>query len=137
MFNTRAIMSGLIVVAGVAAGCPAARAQHMNAPDSPCRNAGSSTAQQSGCFSVAYHDADKRLNDVYRQVLKTLDPQDQAALQAAESLWIQFRDANCEVEHALYKGGTAAPMVLNACLEALTRQRADDLMTMLGYRLGR
>ena len=62
---------------------------------------------------------------------------DQKALQAAESLWIQFRDANCEVEHGLYKGGTAAPMVLNACLEALTRQRADDLMIMLGYRLAR
>ena len=31
--------------------------------------------------------------------------------------------------------GSAAPMVLSACLEAVTRQRADDLMAMLGYRL--
>src|SRR5258708_32017859 len=110
MFNTRVVAFGLVVVAGVAAGCPASMAQHMNAPDGPCRNAGSSTVQESQCFSAAYQDADKKLNDVYRQVLKTLAPEDQKSLQAAESLWIQFRDANCEVEHGLYKGGSAAPM---------------------------
>ena len=126
---------GLIVAASVAAGCPASMAQHMNAPDSPCRSAGSSTAEQAGCFAVAYRDADKRLNDVFQQVVKTLGPEDEKALRLAKSLWIQFRDANCEVEHGLYRGGSAAPMVLNACLEALTRQRADDLMTMLGWRL--
>jgi uncharacterized protein YecT (DUF1311 family) len=137
MFKTRAVTFGLILVASLAAGWPASLGQHMNAPNGPCKNAGSSTAEQSQCFSAAYREADKKLNDVYAQVLKTLAPEAQQSLQAAERLWIQFRDANCEVEHGLYKGGSAAPMVLTACLEALTRQRADDLMTMLGYRVQR
>ena len=107
----------------------------MNAPNGPCNNAGSSTVEQSRCFSAAYEDADKKLNDIYARVMKTLAPEAQQSLQSVERLWIQFRDANCEVEHSLYKGGTAASMVLTACLEALTRQRADDLMTMLGWRL--
>ena len=76
-----------------------------------------------------------RLNDIYEKVLKTLPPDAQNDLQEAELLWLRFRDANCAVEHGLYKGGSAAPMVLSACLQAVTRQRADDLMAMLGYRL--
>jgi uncharacterized protein YecT (DUF1311 family) len=137
MQKTRAAMVALTVLAGFAALAPASRGQHMNAPDGPCRNAGSSTAEQAQCFAMAYQEADKKLNEVYGRVLKTLAPDDQQALAAAERLWIQFRDANCAVEHGLYKGGSAAPMVLTACLEALTRQRGEDLMTMLGYRLPR
>jgi len=131
------IMIRLLVAALLAAGCPAAAlAQHMNAPDSPCAGKGSN-AEMSGCFAQAHSSTDKRLNEVYRKVMGTLPPDSQKALQAAQLLWIQFRDANCEVEHGLYKGGSAAPMVQSACLEALTRQRADDLMTMLGYRLNK
>ncbi len=129
------VAAGLVATA-FAAGCPPSMGQHMNAADAPCRS-GSSNAQISQCFAAAYQDADKKLNDVYRRVLATLGPEHQKSLQAAQLLWIRFRDANCEVEHGLYEGGSAAPMVLDACLEALTRQRADDLMTMLGYRLQR
>jgi uncharacterized protein YecT (DUF1311 family) len=133
-FNVQGVVALGLTAIALAAGCPPSMGQHMNAPDAPCRS-GSSNAQISQCFSAAYRDADKKLNDVYRRVLATLGPEDQKALQAAQLLWIHFRDANCEVEHGLYKGGSAAPMVLDACLEALTRQRADDLTTMLGYRL--
>jgi len=135
-FSVHGAVAVALVATAFAAACPPSMAQHMNAPDAPCRS-GSANAQISQCFSAAYQDADKKLNDVYRRVVATLGPEDQKALQAAQLLWIRFRDANCEVEHGLYKGGSAAPMVLDACLEALTRQRADDLMTMLGYRLQR
>ena len=135
MIKTRLVTFGLVLLVGLAAAGPASMAQHMNAPDGPCSGKGSSGAATSQCFAVAYQEADKRLNDIYNKVLKTLSPDLQQELQAAELLWIRFRDANCEIEHGLYKGGSAAPMVLSACLEALTRQRADDLMTMLGYRL--
>jgi|FEC22Drversion2_1045045.scaffolds.fasta_scaffold00974_3 uncharacterized protein YecT (DUF1311 family) len=135
-FSVHGAIAFAVVATAFAAACPPSMAQHMNAADAPCRS-GSANAQISQCFSAAYQDADKKLNDVYRRVVATLGPEDQKALQAAQLLWIRFRDANCEVEHGLYKGGSAAPMVLDACLEALTRQRADDLMTMLGYRLQR
>ena len=135
MIKTRLVTFGLVLLVGLAAAGPASMAQHMNAPDGPCSGKGSSGAATSQCFAVAYQEADKRLNDIYNKVLKTLPPDLQQELQAAELLWIRFRDANCEVEHGLYKGGSAAPMVLSACLEAVTRQRAGDLMTMLGYRL--
>ena len=135
MSKTRLVAFGLVLLVGLATADPASMAQHMNAPDGPCSGKGSSGAATSQCFAEASQEADKRLNDIYNKVLKTLPPDLQQELQAAELLWIRFRDANCEVEHGLYKGGSAAPMVLSACLEAVTRQRAGDLITMLGYRL--
>ncbi len=135
MIKTRIAAFGLTLIIGIVASGPASIAQHMNAPDGPCSGKGSSGTATSQCFAMAHREADKRLNDTYEKVLKTLPPDAQKDLQAAELLWIRFRDANCAVEHGLYKGGSAAPMVLSACLEAVTRQRADDLMAMLGYRL--
>ena len=61
-------------------------------------------------------------------LLRPLDVSD------ARSLY-QIRDANCAAERELYDGGTAAPMVYQACLGTDTRQRAAELNVMYGWRL--
>jgi uncharacterized protein YecT (DUF1311 family) len=58
-----------------------------------------------------------------------------AKLREAQRLWIQFRDANCNAEYALYEGGSAGPMVKVACIEAVTRHRTEELQVMYGWRL--
>lgn len=109
-------------------------AQHMNAGDAPCRGP-ASTYEQTRCFVSASKAADQLLNRTYSRIMEVMSPDEQNDLQRAQRLWLKFRDVNCSAERNLYGSGTAAPMAFAACMEADTRQRADELKTMYGWRL--
>jgi uncharacterized protein YecT (DUF1311 family) len=109
-----------------------ARAQHMNSPGAPCRNVAVTLAIEN-CFDKAYRAADSELNQRYSQISKVLQPDDLERLEAAQRLWIQFRDATCTAESDLYSGGTASAPAYAACREELTRQRAAELKTIYGW----
>lgn len=109
-------------------------AQHMNAKDGPCQGP-SSGAGETACFADALKKSDSQLNQMYQRVQGVVDGDGLVKLRSAQRLWIQFRDANCEAEHELYSGGSAAPMVKLACLEAVTRHRTEELRVMYGWRL--
>jgi uncharacterized protein YecT (DUF1311 family) len=111
-----------------------AHTQHMNAPDSPCQGS-ASNAEITSCFISASKTADERLNKVYCRIREVLSADEQRDLRSAQRLWLRFRDANCQAERNLYAGGSAAPMVYAACVEADTRQRTSDLKAMYGWRL--
>jgi uncharacterized protein YecT (DUF1311 family) len=106
----------------------------MNAPDAPCRGP-ASNAETTACFISASKTADEQLNKVYVRIREILSADEQSDLQAAQRQWLKFRDANCSAERNLYAGGSAAPMVYAACIEANTRQRTTDLKAMYGWRL--
>ena len=86
-------------------------------------------------FYHAYEKSAAELNQLYRRVLTVVDGSNLANLREAQRLWIQFRDANCSAEYELYAGGSAAPMVKFACLEAVTTHRTEELKVMYGWRL--
>jgi uncharacterized protein YecT (DUF1311 family) len=111
-----------------------ASAQHMNSKDAPCRGQ-VATADLYRCFNSAEKDADRQLNVLYTQIQAKLSPGDRKALQSAQRLWLQFRDATCEAERALYGGGTGGPVASVACLEEETRLRTNDLLSTYGWRL--
>jgi uncharacterized protein YecT (DUF1311 family) len=121
----------LIALLSVCINCSA---QHMNAKNAPCR-VPSSGAEETVCFANALQKADTELNRMYQRVETVVDGENLAKLRTAQRLWIQFRDANCDAEHELYYGGSAAPMVKFACLEAMTRHRTEELEIMYGGRL--
>jgi uncharacterized protein YecT (DUF1311 family) len=106
----------------------------MNAKDGPCQEPASG-AEETACFYAAYQKSDAELNQFYRRVQAVVDGEKLTKLKAAQRLWIQFRDANCSAEFELYSGGSAAPMVRLACLDAVTRHRTDELNVMYGWRL--
>ncbi len=110
--------------------------QHMNAKDAPCQNVGSG-ADETACFAATAKKSDAELNELYRRVLTVVDGDELVKLEAAQRLWMRFRDANCDAEHELYLGGSAASMVKLACLEAVTRHRTEELKVMYGWRLER
>ena len=83
-----------------------ARAQHMNQKDSPCADV-IVTVDLANCL-VKAHAADAKLNATYEQLRGKFDIADAQRLVAAQRLWIQYRDANCVAERALYEGGTAS-----------------------------
>ena len=101
-------------------------AQHMNAKDSPCLNAGSDF-QVGLCLDRARKKVDGELNRFYGVVLSKLEAPNQEKLRAAQRLWVQYRDQECEAESGLYEGGSAMPIVFSACLESETRHRLKDL----------
>lgn len=111
-----------------------ARAQHMNEPDSPCGNIGV-TVDLAACLEKARASSDRELNALYANLRKRLDPDEAKQLVAAQRLWIQYRDANCEAERNLYGSGTASGPAYLACLEAMTRQRTNDLRVTYRVRL--
>jgi uncharacterized protein YecT (DUF1311 family) len=131
---TRKLRTYLILPAIFVAVLVSCWAQHMNSSDAPCRAAGSNAAITQ-CFYGAYGKADRELNRVYDGIRKVLAPEEFEKLQAAQRLWIQFRDLNCTAEKGLYDGGSASSMAYAACMEADTRQRAAELKTMYGWRL--
>jgi uncharacterized protein YecT (DUF1311 family) len=111
-----------------------AYAQHMNAAEAPCQHLGS-TVEATRCFSKAAGDADRDLNRAYGQIPKVLRPEDHGKLQAAERLWIGYRDAACAAERDLYGGGTGATPAHLVCLEAETRHHQTDLTERYGWQV--
>lgn len=122
------LICGLLFVGG------SCLAQHMNAKVGPCQSP-SSGAEETDCFASALKKSDSQLNQTYLRVQSAVDGDELAKLKMAQRLWVRFRDANCEAEHELYAGGSAAPMVKLACLEAVTRHRTEELKVMYGWRL--
>jgi uncharacterized protein YecT (DUF1311 family) len=106
----------------------------MNAKDAPCQNVGSNAEETECCFQAS-RKADAELNQLYRRISTVVSGDELVKLKEAQRLWIEFRDANCSAEYELYRGGSAAPMVKLACLEAVTRHRTEELNIMYGWRM--
>jgi uncharacterized protein YecT (DUF1311 family) len=109
-------------------------AQHMNEQNSPCAKA-VITSDLVACFEKARTAADAELNSLYATIRTKLNGSDAARLTTAERLWIQYRDANCAAERALYEGGTASSPAYLGCLEAMTRERTKELRITYSVRL--
>lgn len=109
-------------------------AQHMNAPDAPCRDV-AVTALLDRCLRQAYVAADQALNRVYGDIRAALAPADRQYLQDAERDWVKFRDAICAAERHLYEGGTGASPAFSACLEDETRRHVRDLRAIYDWKV--
>lgn len=108
--------------------------QHMNSPEAPCLKP-ATTVETANCFGRALKDADGNLQHLYERLKEKLPADDFTRLQAAQRLWLKYRDANCAAEYNLYGGGTAGPIAHLACLEADTRTRIAELHTMYDWQL--
>lgn len=89
------------------------------------------------CAVADWRAADGDLNAAYvravaamRAVDAGLDPAArgaESALRAAQRAWIVVRDRGCEAEGFVARGGSMEPMLVAACMAALTRARTADL----------
>ncbi|MEH2256882.1 lysozyme inhibitor LprI family protein [Nostoc sp.] len=83
------------------------------------------------CTKLSYQNADKKLNQVYQQLVSTLERPRKQKLIAAQLAWIKFRDTNCEFERSKYEGGSIAPSIYFGCLENTTKLRTQQLQEYL------
>lgn len=95
-----------------------------------CRNP-RSNVEYKECAYRAYQAADRRLNQVYQQVISPLSGEEKQTLIDAELAWIKFRDLHCEFQVYGSRGGTGYGGFLSECLEQVTRERTAQLETFL------
>ncbi|MCR9067512.1 MAG: DUF1311 domain-containing protein [Rhodobacteraceae bacterium] len=84
------------------------------------------------CVGDDYRAADAELNAVYQRVMGSVWPEMADRIRAAQRLWIPYRDAACEAEAELMRGGSAEPMLRLSCLARLTRARTAELLFFEG-----
>ena len=100
-------------------------AAEMFGPDyQPCGNEPSTLATVE-CVTRKTKSWDQRLNVAYKKLAQRVGPEQQAALKAAESLWIQYRDANCKYYYS--REGTIRQIQTAECIRAMTQDRAMEL----------
>ncbi|MFB2918339.1 lysozyme inhibitor LprI family protein [Aerosakkonema funiforme] len=84
-------------------------------------------SEMNACAGISYQNADRKLNQVYQQLLPKLPAARKQKLVAAQQAWIKFRDASCVFERSEVEGGTMAPTIYGNCLATVTEQRTKDL----------
>ncbi len=99
-----------------------------------CSNPQQSNVEYKECARLRYEAADKRLNQVYQQLLPKLSRKQRSVLYQEQLKWIKSRDKSCESEVYGNRGGTGYQGFLNECLEHKTKQRTAELENYLRKR---
>lgn len=107
---------------------------HVLAQDAVCHNDGSGRDAYI-CAAQETRAADAELNKAYQQALGQLDGSDnlrlaKASLVESERAWIKFRDADCDVQTNIFKGGSMQGAMVEACKKSLTEQRTKELKSL-------
>jgi uncharacterized protein YecT (DUF1311 family) len=128
------IVSALAIASGtaVAGTTPAASAPS----EDTCMNNAPSQAAMSQCAANSLSAADKELNQVYQQVLRKYakDTVFVGKLKTAQKAWLAFRDAELAArfpDNDKSNYGSIYPMCADNELEAMTRQRTEELRAWL------
>ena len=85
------------------------------------------TLQLIECIDGKTKPWDRRLNAAYQQALKDANPGQRDQLRAAQRLWVQYRDANCDY-YSLGEGSLSR-VEAAVCLFRMTKSRAEELET--------
>lgn len=98
---------------------------------SQCMDAsGGVTSTMNECSGAEIKRQDARLNQGYKTAMAGLEPAQQGKLRDAQRAWIKYRDANCGMYYTL-TGGTMDILNGAACTLRMTKERADELATLL------
>jgi len=83
------------------------------------------------CAARDYREEDTRLNKTYRALMSKLEEVRRDSLRQVQVAWLKFRDLQCDLSSSGYDGGSMYPMERLSCLIEMTRERNQDLMSML------
>ncbi len=87
------------------------------------------TVETNVCLAKVEKAVDSRLNDTYQLALKRLhdSTENVSNLRDTERKWLVYREAACNAESKLFKGGTIAPQTFSFCVVKLTKRRIADI----------
>jgi uncharacterized protein YecT (DUF1311 family) len=106
-------------------------ANYTLAKNSNCANA-NSNVEYKECQHRAYAAADRRLNQVYQQIISRLTGVEKQKLINAQLAWIKFRDNNCDFETYGTMKGSGYSGFVSECLERMTNSRIKELENWRG-----
>jgi uncharacterized protein YecT (DUF1311 family) len=134
-------MKRLVILALLLTGATYAMAQED--PPVDCANA-VTQADMNQCAYQDYEKADKELNAVWKQALKSQEEVDKGAaemgpdyvgavkaLKKAQRAWIDYRDGQCEGEGYAAVGGSMQPMLVSGCQATMTTARTKELRELI------
>lgn len=109
-----------------------------SAPPSFASNCKSAITQRemNACASSALDRETKKINNVYGDLRAKLDEKQKSKLKEIQLAWIKFRDLECKFTASGVEGGSAYPMVHDACLAEMTQQRIKQLSRFLNCEEG-
>ena len=81
----------------------------------------------SECIAAEHEIQDKYLNDSYKTLMNQISAEWKGKLLAAQRLWMQFRDANCELYQIGFEMGNIAPVMSADCELRMTVARAAEI----------
>ena len=96
----------------------------------PCRSE-TTTAGMRNCENLRYERAQQAVDTAYAELMKQLDAAGKTKLRAAQSAWLQFRQADADFEASMAAGGTLAPLIKVTVMADLTEARAVELKKSL------
>jgi uncharacterized protein YecT (DUF1311 family) len=99
-----------------------------------CHRNQSGVFEDVACASEALADADRRLNETYKQLLGTLDADAKLKLKAAQRAWLQYRDTHVGFVYSVEGEGSAGRTVVANDRERQTRARIKELSSWLPKR---
>jgi uncharacterized protein YecT (DUF1311 family) len=112
-------------------------------PPLDCANA-QTQADLNQCSYMDFETADKELNVVYKEALKSAVEADKQAaemgpgyvgavkaLKKAQRAWIDYRDGHCDGVGYEAVGGSMQPMLITGCQARLTEQRTKELRELI------
>ncbi|MDB6074456.1 MAG: hypothetical protein JWO89_2096 [Verrucomicrobiaceae bacterium] len=76
--------------------------------------------------------ADKALNQAYKELLATLDPDGAKLLKESQRAWIAYRDAEAKFAADEAREGSMSPMLYAGALGYLTEERTQHLKQRMG-----
>jgi uncharacterized protein YecT (DUF1311 family) len=119
----RALRIALTAAAALIGAAVSVSAEEQAEPNKGCNG---STYEIVECQKAKLAVLDTRLNAAYQQALRDAQsPKQRDQLRAAQRLWVQYRDANCEYYEL--GEGTIARIEGGVCMLDLTRTRAQEL----------
>jgi uncharacterized protein YecT (DUF1311 family) len=92
----------------------------------PEQECGASTYEMVDCLGKKRDYWDKQMTAAYRDLMKTTTGKQKEQLRAAQRLWIQYRDANCQ--YYWLGEGSIARVEAAECMRDMTQARAKELM---------
>ena len=126
IFNTAIVI--IICIPGVVV-----FAQKKRIERDPCKDP-ISQFENNLCSRRQYETADAEMNTAYKQLMQELTgykSNHRPKFREAQSLWLKYRDANCDSEASIYEGGTIRPTVYYSCLASVTRERTRSIKAFL------
>ena len=96
------------------------------------------------CAAREFERADKALNAQWKLTSEEMNRRDardgkptdgrpghMATLLSAQRAWLKFRDAHCDLDGYLFRGGSMEPLIVATCRTSLTEARTKQLQDLI------